>query len=181
MAAALTAGLGAVAMAAAVAWACTGQPLLSIADPVAAPGKELPAVVRALDQSRSTAVDLRWNGMEGPVVASAVVEPGRDLTVPVRVPEVSPGVYYLVLVTDGQGVGRAAVQVTGSSNPGTSAWARAQDNSAPGPANNNRAFAAGGVLLVVGLAGLGAFAGLALKRSRIPADASTTAATNPSP
>lgn len=57
-------------------------------------------------------VEIRWNGLGGEVLAVSRV--GRDgmLSAPVQIPDVSPGIYSLTVVTTDVGVARPAVEVT---------------------------------------------------------------------
>lgn len=95
------------------AWACTAQVgVAPLPIQAAAPGSE---VVVSGNSSTPGNVEIRWNGMRGPVLATALADKGPygvAFEAPVTIPQVSPGVYYLVVAGGDQGVGRTAVEVT---------------------------------------------------------------------
>jgi len=151
------------------AYACSALPqVYSLLPEVASAGETVQVEGRSV---RSAApVEIRWNGVGGPVLAS-VTPVGGFLSVPVRVPDVAPGIYSLTLVTRDAGVARAAFEVTGGpgSAPAPSSvalWPTSAGGdlltapvSAPAPV--------GVVLLSVGLVGLFAGSTVALLRRRL--------------
>lgn len=153
------------------AYACSALPqVYSLLPEVASAGETVQVEGRAV---RSAApVEIRWNGVGGPVLAS-VTPVGGFLSVPVRVPDVAPGIYSLTLVTRDAGVARAAFEVTGGPGSAPAApssvalWPTsaagdlltAPVSSAPAPV--------GVVLLSVGLVGLFAGSTVALLRRRL--------------
>lgn len=125
-------------------------------------------------------VELRWNGIRGPALATAIAGGGSHSTefaAEVTVPEVAPGVYYLVLASGEAGVGRAAFEVTavspvmstafGAESSAADVWSTTSssattEGTAPG-------LALGTGMLAVGLVALftGATVG-AVRGSRVP-------------
>ncbi|HVE47438.1 MAG TPA: hypothetical protein VNA57_11930 [Acidimicrobiales bacterium] len=108
--------LGVVAAAlgfAGVAWACTAQVgIAPLAVQAAAPQTRL---VLSGDSATPGIVEIRWNGVRGPILATAMADGGQfgsGFSTEITVPAVDPGVYYLVLVAGDQGLGRAAIEVT---------------------------------------------------------------------
>lgn len=159
----------AVAIATAVpTWACVPQPLVTI-EPSASgpPGSEVTVEVMAV----SGRAEIRWNAVDGPLLATGS---GPQLSAPVAIPPVPPGLYTVVVVErePGGGLGssgRAAFLVTdGGDSDGASADEQAAE---PGDASRDRAreprsapvpvgglVAGGGALFATGL-----LAGVALR------------------
>lgn len=143
--------------------ACVPQPLLSVEPRASGPsGTQL--TVRARDVPGMNS-EIRWNGAEGPVLATA--ESKRDFSVSVTVPDVEPGLYALVVIgryTEGgvAGTGRAAFLVTdGNGTSVPSAEARTTDRS-EGAEGSSVGLALGGA----GLLALGCIGGGLLTRRR---------------
>lgn len=143
---------------ASVAWACTSQASSFGLDALAAPsGSEIRATGEAV-VADATPLTIRWNSASGPVVAE--VTSSDEFSVPVRIPDVSPGVYYLVAVSGDTAMARAAFEVTGDAiaapAPADSAWSTSRDLN-PGTSGGNgvdSSLVAGMVLLSLGLVGL---------------------------
>lgn len=159
------AAVAAVLFAASVAWACTGQVTMSVA-PVSsgAPGSVVTVDVAAgpgLDQGP---MQVRWNGLDGQVLATT----DRSASLAVTIPQADPGVYYLVLSNDRSDVARAAFEVTGpSGSPAASAWVSSSEPArSDAPASSTSALASGVALLLVGLFGLSALAFFGLRTNR---------------
>lgn len=165
-------GLG-VAIAAgwaSVAFACSPLPqVYSVLPEAATPGDTV--VVRGQAVKSSAPVKIRWNGVNGPVLASAIPDAGGSFSVSMVVPEAAPGIYSLTLQTEDAGVNRAAIEVTApatsASTSGRSAlWPSlsAQPSvAAPEPGGAN---AAGVALLGVGLVALAGGTTAAVTRRR---------------
>ncbi|MGI8425933.1 MAG: hypothetical protein ACR2FO_03380 [Actinomycetota bacterium] len=118
----------------AAAWACTPQyTIFPLSLQAGAPGSQV-VVTGQADAKR--AVEVRWDSAEGPVLGSASAA-GEDqefrYSVPVTIPEASPGVHYLMVLAkrdpgvhpwevDAQGrwVARAAFNVLTSAPSGQS-------------------------------------------------------------
>lgn len=104
------------------AWACVPQPALSV-QPLGSgpPGSRLTIEGANFDGGR---VELRWNGLDGPLLGSGT---GGSFTVPITIPDVPDGLYTLVALErrqDGSvgGVARAPFQLgrsTGSASTST--------------------------------------------------------------
>jgi hypothetical protein len=121
------------------------------------------------------AVELRWNALNGPVLAQAQADDSGRITASVTVPAASPGVYYVVAVVDGRAVARSAFEVTPP--PGVAATApnpgglRASDALANPSTGGSTGPQAGVILLAVGLVLLAGGLGSVVIRSgrRAPA------------
>ncbi len=108
---------GVVLGAASLASACVPQPNLVVVQPRSSgpSGTEVTVEGVGLDPSPT---EIRWNSVEGPLLGEAV---GPSFSVPVTIPEASPGLYTVVVVSrqsDGGigNTGTAAFQIT---EPGT--------------------------------------------------------------
>lgn len=157
-------GVTALVAAASMAWACTGQPVMQLAgQPVGEAGSKVALNVLASSQLATAPVSVHWNALNGPTLATASL-PAEGGTMQVTVPQVGPGVYYLVLDAGPAGVGRAAFEVTAPAGvlAERSAWDPGQrpSSSTSGP------LTAGMVMLAVGLVGLGGFGLVTAARSR---------------
>ncbi|MGH9177797.1 MAG: hypothetical protein ACRD0N_04490 [Acidimicrobiales bacterium] len=145
-----------------MAWACTGQPLMNLATDAVGEARSEARVEGLANQAVSGPVTLRWNSMEGPVLASADVEAGTAMTLAATIPDAAPGVYYLVLQTNA-GVARSAFEVTGATtNAPADPWTAAQ----PAGDGSSRAFEGGLALLGAGLVGLSMLTLVAVARRR---------------
>jgi len=119
--------IGSILGAASLAWACSqaaGFSALTQAGPVG-------TTFVATATGYSGPVEIRWNSADGPVVSTPI----RAGAFSVTVPDVSPGVYYLVFATKDAGVGRMAFDVTPS--------AGAAGSSSKAPADLWSGFASG--------------------------------------
>lgn len=116
-------GVGLLTMASA-AFACTAQPQVrySLLPEAASPGATV--LVEGSYVRTQGQVEVRWNGVSGALLAVATPAQG-EISVPVQVPDVAPGVYSLMLVTD-SGVGRTPFEVTGSASNAPAAVSSAQ-------------------------------------------------------
>lgn len=170
--------LGALVSLASLAFACTAQPRVFSVLPQSAPAGSTVEVGAEAVGSRGP-VEIRWNGVEGPVLATAEPSPAGTLSLPLKVPETPPGVYSLVFVTPDQGIGRAALEVTSSGAvqavpaPEAPLWSAAS-RPISSPKGSSPAILAGAGLLAFGLVAVfGGFAVAGLRRGRVPAGRST--------
>ncbi len=163
---------------ASVAWACTSQARSFGLDALAAPkGTEVRATGEAVVPAGSP-LTIRWNSASGPVLAE--VTSSDKFTVPLRVPDVAPGVYYLVATSGDTALARAALEVTGDTAMVTAtppqAWSAVQSGSlavgAPsGGSGVNPSLVIGMGLLSFGAVGLaGGFGVVAVRRRRATVD-----------
>lgn len=168
--AAVATGAAVAAGWASVAFACSPMPrVYSVLPESASPGSTV--MVEGREVAAPAPVEIRWNGVRGEVLATATAGSDGTFSVPVRVPDVAPGVYSLTLVAPGVGVGRTAFEVTGSAasapaGPAVRLWPSASDAApATAPASNGTS-TAGVALLSVGLVGLAAGTTVAVTRRR---------------
>ncbi|MGH2772237.1 MAG: hypothetical protein ACRDIU_03750 [Actinomycetota bacterium] len=127
----VAAAIFALATMAGGAWACSAQSSISLL-PRSAPARtQISAAgdwasVQAPVSNKSQ-VEIRWNATDGPRVDVATTLEGNEFTSQVVVPEVAPGVYYIVAVADGQKISSAPFEVTLSSSAGA-AGTRGESN-----------------------------------------------------
>ncbi len=165
---------------ASVAWACTFQPrFVSLTDQAGPKGSTV--TVTGQGAAPGGAIQLRWNGVKGPQLAAATADDVGSFTASATVPDVSPDIYSLVVVTP-NGVSRAAFEVTpdaplqaATTGPvhssvwgdpaekSTSFGARDTNQSLGGSSSN---FDTGAALLGVGMVSLASAAGIAAVRRR---------------
>lgn len=112
-------GVLAVPLAAAsLAWACVPRGTLTV-DPTSAPSGST-ITVTAADFPRDTGIDVRWNGQDGPRLATGT---GPAFTAQVTVPSVAAGAYVISGATMDEHAphseGRVAFEVTGSATSPT--------------------------------------------------------------
>lgn len=160
--------VAALTVGASMAWACTGQTYMNVPVTTGAPGSPLSVEVVAGPRLAAGAVAVHWNSINGPVLASTTVGEGEGAVLQATVPQVAPGVYYLVLDTANGDLARSAFEVTGDV-PLANVWASSSDRQ---PATDRRGAPtpmAGVVLLIGGLIGLSGFAFASLRRSRVAA------------
>ncbi|MGH2772824.1 MAG: hypothetical protein ACRDIU_06780 [Actinomycetota bacterium] len=175
----VSAGILVLGSAAAV-WACSVQPnLIGLTTQTTPPFSEIR--VKGQAQTERSTVEIRWNGVNGPLLATVGpndVDQNGYFSVPITVPEVAPGVYSVVATGPDYLVSRAAVEVVaaaGSVSPGgtTSAdlWSGMSPgvsvpevSSAPPAAAGAGAPGVGIALLAAGLLGTAAAGALALGR-----------------
>lgn len=157
-------GAAALLGAAGIAFACTGQPVMQLAgQPMGEAGSKVALNVLASAQLEKAPVSVHWNAINGPILATASLsaEGGK---MEVTVPQVGPGVYYLVLDAGEAGVGRAAFEVTAPA--GAPAQPSAWDAGERPASRTSGPLTAGMVMLAVGLVGLGGFGLVTAARSR---------------
>ncbi|MBW3643194.1 MAG: hypothetical protein KY447_09800 [Actinobacteria bacterium] len=142
---------------ASVALGCTAQPQVSysLLPESAAPGSSV--TVRGAAVNTKLPVEIRWNGVNGALLAAATPVNGT-LSVPVQVPDVPPGIYSLVLVTGDAGVARTSFEVTGRAAPAPQAtaqvWPSIGNIDPVGAPDSLAPRSLGVALLAVGLVGL---------------------------
>jgi len=114
LAVAAVAVLGVAGLAAQAAWACVPQPLVFVAPMSSGPaGSQVTVTASAI----SGDAEIRWNGTEGPKLATAA---GPNFSVPVTVPaDAQQGLYSLVILSRAPGgavtgSGQASFLVTAS-------------------------------------------------------------------
>jgi len=92
------------------AWACTVQArILAISSPSGPPGFQ--ATIRGEGLAAGAQVKVVWNGTEGPQLAQALADDSGNFTAEVHIPQVSPGVYYLVAKAENAGLARVPFEV----------------------------------------------------------------------
>lgn len=153
-----------------VAFACSPQPAVySLVPESAAPGETVE--VRGQAVRSASPVEIRWNGVKGDLLATTIPAGGGMFSVPVRIPDVAPGIYSMVAVTVDDGVARIAFEATAPAGTTAAAAAPAQlwpsldaaPSSAPASSGPN---AFGVALLGIGLVGLFAGSTVAVARRR---------------
>jgi len=98
-----------------LAWACTPQSYLFPLSPKAgAPGTKITVTGKQSLATDGAPVELRWNSQNGPLVGTGLAG-DSPFTATATVPDVAPGIYYLVVAgPNGQGLTRTAFEVTAS-------------------------------------------------------------------
>lgn len=157
--------IGVLVASAGLAWACTAQPRILSVSPVAeAPSptagpstqgaKEVD--VRGASVGAQAPVEIRWNAATGPIIGVATADADGNFAATATIPDVAPGVYYLVAAAGDVGIARAAYEVTAPASPSSSASAGPADLWATSPAT---APSAGpGLMLGTGLLAVGVVA-----------------------
>lgn len=174
----LFAAAATVLVMAAAAWACTSQPrIFALSSQEAPVGSE----VRVTGQTVAPQgeVEVRWNDVEGPVLATTAADGNGSFSTVVRIPETAPGVYTILAVAGGEGVARSAVEVIQPlaqapsvkvplpADLGDSAWRTLPGDAGPSseqPASSRLALAAGLSLVAASFAGFSMAAVIGLRR-----------------
>jgi hypothetical protein len=145
--------LAGILLVAGAAWACVVLPHIALSPRAsAAPGAQLTVEGADFEQR----VELRWNAVDGPLLATG---PSPAFSVPVTLPDVAEGLYTLVAVERGPGgvagnVARTAVQVArGGATPTTVKAAATTSSSSNAFAVTLGIAGALALLVVGGLAG----------------------------
>lgn len=118
-------GVVAVMFLGAAAWACTNLATLNLSAPAGKPGDALTITGSSFRVPRNAGealnpVLLRWNGVDGPVMAEAVPDPAGNISASVQIPDGQPG-YYVIVAQQRNAFGadeygtpaRAAFQILG--------------------------------------------------------------------
>jgi len=104
---------GALAIAS-FAWACTGQPQVFMLTPQTGPsGVEVTVAGQMVTQGP---VEIRWTGngiSEGLKLADSFAGPNAAFSIPVRIPQSAPGVYYITVEAGDRSIARTTFEVTG--------------------------------------------------------------------
>lgn len=104
-------GIAAALMGAAgLAWACTYEPRNFTLSALAGP-RSTPLTVTGHGLSPEGMVELRWNGVTGPTLASVAADSKGDFSTQVTVPDVRPNVYTIVAVAGAQGLAQGSFEV----------------------------------------------------------------------
>lgn len=155
---------------ASVAFACSPLPqVYSVLPEAATPGDTV--VLRGQAVKSSAPVQIRWNGVNGKVLAAATPDGGGAFSVPVVVPDVAPGIYSLTLQTQDAGVNRTTFEVTapaGSASvaPRAQLWPSVATQPSIATPESGGAHAAGAALLGFGLVALAGGSAVAVARRR---------------
>lgn len=166
---------GGVLGATSLAFACSPQPrVFSVAPQAIAAGDTTTVSGEAVQAGAP--VEVRWNSLTGQALGQAVATNGR-FSVPVKIPEVAPGIYSLVFVVGDEataasgGVARASIEVSApagaaklsgaqSASPWSAVTTPASHSTSPG-LPIGIALAAGGTVAL-----FGGFAAATLRRRR---------------
>jgi len=117
----------ALAALASLAWACTPQARMLALSPIAAsPGRSV--TVNGDSVAPGADVALRWNSAQGERLALTTADAAGTYSVSGTVPNVAPGIYYIVATAGIAGqpapqMARIAFEVTGAAGGGTQASA----------------------------------------------------------
>ena len=162
---------GAVLVAGATAWACVSGPAVNLSTVNAKPGQEV--TVNGTNFSKSDPVTVRWNALDGPVLATFDRGPNNTVTGAFTVPQDAKAGNYVVVFSQSGADGklsqlpiRALLTVTpdGGATPVVGASVAAQDASRPVGLVTTDNDISGATLALIGLgvAGVGMFvAGMA--------------------
>ena len=162
---------GAVLVAGATAWACVSGPAVNLSTVNAKPGQEV--TVNGTNFSRPEAVTVRWNALDGPVLATIEKGTGNTVNGTFTVPEDAKAGNYVVIFSQSNAEGkltqlpvRALLTVTpdGGATPVVGAPVSAQDTARPVGLVTTDNDISGATLALIGLgvAGVGMFvAGMA--------------------
>jgi hypothetical protein len=154
-----------LAVSGAVSYACTNLATLNLSSNAGKPGDTITVTGSSyrMPSDTQTGVQIRWNGLDGPVLAEVRPDRVGNISTTFTVPEAAPDNYVVVAVLkNGRGVdtsgtpARAQFQIVGAAGRPVS-----QPPSAPAPvaASGGGGSAAPIALLVVlGVAGMGLFA-----------------------
>lgn len=179
--AAIGATIGAALMLvfATVVFACTYIPhLYAISPRAAAPGTDL--TLKGTAATTAHVVTLRWNGVNGPVLGTAMPDVQGNFQATVKVPDVTPGAYFVVADSGGRDVARAAFEVTGTGSAAAPEAPAVAPDSVAGsggatvyaaPADSSwlsSALLPGLVLFAVGSIAVAGFGVVLARRRRVP-------------
>lgn len=153
-----------VAMSVVQAFACTALATLNLSEASGPAGTEITATGSSFASvdAGSSAVSIRWNGVEGPVLAQVVPDASGAISAKFKVPaNLEPG-YYIITATQTEKSGapawgtpaKIAFQVVGPGGAVTNPQGEAQ-GVAQSPANSGFGAGAGTLGLLAGLGVLG--------------------------
>jgi len=178
----LALGTGAVVvLAAAVAWACTPQTRL-MAPQVQKAVAGTAITIQGDSVTPGTPVAIHWSGLNGAQLAQAVAGQSGNFSATITVPQVAPGVYFVMAVPAGDAaVARVPFQVTGGASAeatgSTGLWegfsaAGRQIDSAPASQGSTSPAGLGlGIVLMAAGLGVAAAAAVVMVRHRVRASA----------
>lgn len=111
-------GLG-LALLGSTAWACTA--FTSLTGPKAGVAQsqvtvEGESLIRERDADQE--VELRWNASDGPLLAKVTTDNVGSLSATVTVPDVAPGIYFIMAIAGDAGVARMSFEVLPSAGGG---------------------------------------------------------------
>ena len=165
--------LGLVLSVASMAWACTAQ--VNVIGPLSgAPGSEV--TVKGGGAPANGQVSILWNALEGPKLATAATDGAGDFSAAVTVPDVAPGVYFMVIAGEdlSQGVARMAFEVTPGAG-GAPTLQPASELATAGSQSTDSGLAVGAAVLAVGLVALfSGFTVAAVRRTRASATSASS-------
>lgn len=165
-----------------VAWACTNLATMNLSNAAGTSGQSVTITGSSFNVAKAgpaVPVQLHWNGVAGPVLATAIPDATGNISAAVTVPQASPGYYVVVATQQINGVdaygtpARAAFQVLSpgqhaavTPNAGQSAGVSTSSPSSTGVIALTVALGVAGLALFG--AGAGAYARQARRRS-VPA------------
>ena len=139
-------------VAASLAWACVPRGTVTVS-PTSAPSGST-VTVTATGFPLQTPIDVRWNGQDGPRLATGM---GPAFTADVRVPSVAAGAYVISAATMDEHAshseGLAAFEVTGSASPPAAATPAPGLGTNPTPLNPFAPAPSNGGKVITGTAG----------------------------
>jgi hypothetical protein len=165
------AGIGALVVAASTAWACVSGPVVNLSTVQAKPGEQV--TVTGTGFRQADPVHIRWNALDGPIVAQMARPENQLVNATFAVPPGTAPGNYVVIVTQAKPDGqlsqspiRAVLTVVGPSgqSPVVGADPSAADvDRLPDLVRADEGVSSGTLMLVaLGVAGLGMFsAGIA--------------------
>jgi len=165
----LLGGLGSAAvvvLAAASSWACVSGPVVNLSTVQAKPGDVV--TITGTGFRQPDLVQVRWNALDGPVLAELAKPDNQTISVPFTVPPGTPPGNYVVIVTQSRDGNvslspiRAVLSVVGPTGQAPVLGAALTSDSAdraPGLVRSDDSISTGTLALVsLGVAGLGMFA-----------------------
>ena len=161
------------------AWACTPQPRVLATSAESGPSRSA-VTVRGEAVAPAGPVELRWDGVRGPVIGTALADANGHFAAQAAIPDASAGVHAIVVVAQGAGLGRSPFEVTPSSASTASAARPSSPWSASGTGSPSEP-GVGGLLIGAGLLGVGAAvlsggaAAAVVGRRRVPVGARSIA------
>lgn len=166
IAAGVVAGMAVLGMAASTAWACVSGPVVNLSTVSAKPGEQVTLTGTGFRQADP--VQIRWNALDGPIVAELAKPDNQTITANFAVPPATaPGSYVVIVSQTRDGKTslspiRAVLNVVGPSGQtpvlGADTTSDASDR-LPGLVRSDNDVTSGTLALVaLGVAGIGMFA-----------------------